>query len=227
MKPKRRSSLLARAPHDFKRAARLMRTAPNFTKMHANANANKAAAVAMKKLLAFPERKFSVIYGDPPWEYGNKRTRSAAAKNYATLSDFKLQTLPIGRLCKPDAALLLWSTGPFLDDAIRLGQSWGFEYKTIAFLWAKRNKVTNSPFFGMGNYTRANVEPCLLFTRGSPKVRSHAVSQFVWRPIERHSEKPAVVRDLIVQLFGDVPRLELFSRHHVKGWERWGNEVLK
>jgi N6-adenosine-specific RNA methylase IME4 len=199
----------------------------NAIALRAELERNKTNNRQVKKLLAFPERKFSVVYGDPPWQYGNERTRSAAAKNYATLSIEDLKRLPIGRLCKPDCALLLWSTGPFVDEAIRLGESWGFEYKTIGFLWAKRNKVSNSPFFGMGNYTRANVEPCLLFTRGSPKVRSHAVSQFVWTPIERHSEKPAVVRNLIVQLFGDVARLELFSRHRVKGWERWGNEVLK
>lgn len=185
-----------------------------------------AYARSLRRLTAFPARKFSVVLCDPPWNYNNKKTRAAASKHYLTLSAFQLQTLPVGRLCKLDSVLLMWATGPFVAEAIRLGEAWGFTYKTVGFLWAKRNKKQNTPFFGMGNYTRANVEPCLLFTRGKPKVRSRSVSQFVWAPVARHSEKPAVVRELIVKLFGDVPRLEMFSRHHVKGWARWGNEVL-
>lgn len=181
---------------------------------------------ACRTLTKLPLYANSVLYADPPWQYGNKRTRSAAAKNYSTLSIDELKQLPVGQLAKRDAALLLWSTAPFIQKAIELGAAWGFEYKTIGFLWAKRNRKANTPFFGMGNYTRANVEPCLLFTRGRPKVEARDVPQFVWSPILRHSEKPAIVRERIVRLFGDVPRLELFSRHKVPGWSRWGNEVL-
>lgn len=183
-------------------------------------------ARSIKPLLDMKERSVSVFYVDPPWNYSNKRTRSAAAKNYPTLTTKELRDLPVGRIAAKDSALLLWSTAPFLEEALALGASWGFEFKTVGFLWAKRNTVTNSPFFGMGNYTRANVEPCLLFTRGKPKVKSRGVPQFLWSPVLRHSEKPAIIRDRIVQLFGDVPRLEMFSRHEVKGWQRWGNELL-
>lgn len=169
---------------------------------------------------------YRVIYLDPPWAYSNKRTRSAAAKNYATIGNAELALLPVPTLAAKDCALLMWSTGPFLKDAIALGESWGFEFKTIGFLWAKRNRKANTPFFGMGNYTRANVEPVLLFTRGRPRVASRSVSQFHWGPILRHSEKPAEIRRRIELLFGKVKRLELFSRHEVDGWKRWGNEVL-
>lgn len=179
----------------------------------------------MKKLPSVPGG-FSVIYCDPPWQYSNKKTRSAASKEYATLSINQLVTLPVGNISSENSLLFLWTTPPFMFDAIRLGVAWGFKYKTIGFLWAKRNKVANTPFFGMGNYTRANVEPVLLFTKGSPKVANRGVPQFLWSKILRHSEKPAEIRRRIERLAGNVPRLEMFNRHLTPGWSTWGNELL-
>lgn len=181
------------------------------------------------KLKPFPTVSggFSIVYADPPWRYSNKKTRASAAENYDTLSIDELSALPVGAIAAEDAALFLWTTCPFMEKAIHVGNVWGFDYKTVAFNWAKRNTVTNSPFFGMGNWTRANSEICLLFTRGSIKRKSKAVPQFLWSRILRHSEKPPVIRDLIVKLMGPLPRVELFSRHAVPGWHRWGNELLK
>jgi N6-adenosine-specific RNA methylase IME4 len=169
---------------------------------------------------------FGVILCDPPWSYSNKTTRAAADHNYATLTAFELQTLPVSDVAAKNCALLMWSTCPMVPDALALGKSWGFEYKTIAFWWAKVNTVSTTPFFGMGNYTRANGEPCLLFTRGRPKRANAAISQFVWERIRRHSEKPTVVHKRIELLFGKQRRLEMFSRAKVNGWRGWGNELL-
>lgn len=169
---------------------------------------------------------WTIIYLDPPWAYSNKRTRSAAAKNYATMTLAKLEALPVAAIAAEHAFLFMWSTAPFLKQAIALGEKWGFTYKTIAFTWAKRNRKSNTPFFGMGNYTRANGELCLLFTRGSPKVVNRGIPQFVWSPILRHSEKPEIVRERIVRLCGKVKRLEMFARHRTPGWKIWGNEIL-
>lgn len=166
------------------------------------------------------------FYMDPPWAYSNKRTRSAAANNYPVMNLSELSQLPVAELAAKDSFLFMWATAPFMWTALTLGHSWGFNYKTIAFTWAKRNRKSNTPFFGMGNYTRANVELCLLFTRGSPKVADRGVPQFVWSPILRHSEKPAVVRERIVRLCGNVKRLEMFARHQTPGWKTWGNEIL-
>lgn len=176
----------------------------------------------------FPMRRggYTVIYPDPPWNYSNKRTRSAAAGEYETITLATLKIMDVAQLAAKDCAMFMWSTAPMMEDAIELGKTWGFTYKTIAFLWAKRNKVSNTPFFGMGNWTRANVEPCLLFTRGSPERVSAAVPQFVWHPVMRHSEKPPVVRKRIERLMGNVPRIELFARHETKGWATWGKELL-
>ncbi len=175
-----------------------------------------------------PPGGFRVVLADPPWNYKDKNSngKRGASHKYACLSTVDVMNLDVASICAPDAVLLCWATPPMIKDALRVVEAWGFNYKTFGFVWVKRNQKKNTPFFGLGHWTRANAEPCLLATRGKPKRASAAVSQFVWAKRLRHSEKPAVVRDLIVNLCGDVPRVELFSRHEVPGWARWGNEVL-
>lgn len=112
-----------------------------------------------------------------------------------------------------------------LKEAIELIEAWGFTYKTIAFNWIKQNKKSPSLFWGLGNWTRSNSEICLLATKGNPKRVSAAVHSVVMTPIQRHSQKPDEVRDRIVELMGDLPRIELFARETAPGWDAWGNEV--
>lgn len=102
---------------------------------------------------------------------------------------------------------------------------WGFQYKTIAFVWIKQNKKADSLFWGMGYWTRSNAEFCVMATRGSPKRQSAGVHQVIVSHIEEHSKKPQEARERIVQLMGDVPRIELFARQKTPGWDVWGNEV--
>ena len=109
--------------------------------------------------------------------------------------------------------------------ALRLIRAWGFRYKTVAFVWLKRNRKSPSWFYGMGYWTRANVELCLLATKGSPKRHSANVHQVVFAPIAEHSKKPDIIREKIVELAGDLPRIELFARQSPTGWDVWGNEV--
>jgi N6-adenosine-specific RNA methylase IME4 len=103
--------------------------------------------------------------------------------------------------------------------------SWGFEYKTVAFTWVKKNKKSDSWFWGMGNWTRANAEVCLLATKGKPKRISAAVHSIISTPVRKHSQKPDEARDRIVQLLGDLPRIELFAREETAGWDVWGDEI--
>jgi len=103
--------------------------------------------------------------------------------------------------------------------------AWGFEYKTCAFTCVKKNKNKDSMFWGMGRWTRANAELCLLATKGKPKRISAAVSSVVMTPIEQHSKKPDIVKDKIIQLVGDLPRIELFARQKTDGWDVWGDEI--
>lgn len=105
-------------------------------------------------------------------------------------------------------------------------EAWGFTYKTVAFVWVKQNRKTPSLFWGLGHWTRANVELCLLATRGSPKRKSAAVHQVIVSPVEEHSKKPDAVRERIISLLGEQPRVELFARQTTPGWDVWGNEVV-
>lgn len=108
-------------------------------------------------------------------------------------------------------------------------QAWGFEYKTAAFVWVKKNRKSGTPFWGMGAYTRANAEVCLLGItpdfKAKEQIKSHAVHQIVEEPIQAHSVKPDEVRKRIVTLMGDVPRIELFARQRAAGWDAWGDEL--
>ena len=104
-------------------------------------------------------------------------------------------------------------------------EAWGFTYKSIAFQWVKQNRSGNGYFFGLGRWTRGNTEPCLLAVKGKPKRISASVGQLVFSPLRRHSQKPDEVRDRIVELMGDLPRIELFARETAPGWDSWGNEV--
>ena len=114
---------------------------------------------------------------------------------------------------------------PQLPEALRLIRAWGFTYKSVAFVWLKKNRKADSWFYGLGFWTRANAEVCLLATKGHPKRQAADIHQFIISPIEAHSKKPDETRDKIVALMGDLPRVELFARQTSPGWDVWGNEV--
>lgn len=133
--------------------------------------------------------------------------------------------LPVASLAKKDCALFLWITFPTLREALTVLDAWGFTYKTVAFVWVKLNKKSPTLFWGMGYWTRANVELCLLATKGQPRRQSAGIHQVIASPVEQHSKKPDAVREKIVALMGDLPRVELFARQKTPGWDVWGNEV--
>ena len=107
----------------------------------------------------------------------------------------------------------------------KMNDGWGFEYKTVAFTWAKTNKKSPGFFKGLGYWTRANPEMCLLATKGKPKRLSKSVRQLIISKLQQHSKKPDEIRNRIVELCGDIPRIELFARQKTQGWDVWGNEV--
>ena len=178
------------------------------------------------------DKKYNVIYADPPWEYkqsGGVKLRGMAKQHYSTMPTKEICSLPIRDICTDKAVCFLWATFPNLTEAIKVIEAWGFTYKTAAFVWVKKNKVSDSLFWGMGAYTRANAEVCLLGiskkTKAKEIVKSHAVHQVIEEKIKRHSEKPYEARKRIVELLGDVSRIELFAREELEGWDCWGNEV--
>lgn len=173
-------------------------------------------------------KKYSIIYADPPWRYrvysdkGKKRT---AESHYPTMSTEEICSLPVSEIAARDCVLFLWTTVPCLQESFSVIRAWGFSYKTVAFVWIKRNRKRDSLFWGMGHWTRANAEICILATKGHPKRISAAVHQVIMTPIEEHSKKPDEARKRIVELMGELPRIELFARQSNDGWDVWGNEV--
>jgi len=181
----------------------------------------------------FPNKKYQVIYADPPWAYRDKREKSSsgricggASTYYPTMTLEEIKNLPVQGLADNDCILFLWVTFPCLKEGIDVLESWGFKYKTLGFSWLKTNPKAGTPFFGIGSYTRSNCEVCLIGIKGKPKMASRAVSSAIIAPVGKHSAKPPIVRDKIVQLVGDVPRIELFARQACEGWDAWGNEEL-
>ena len=170
-------------------------------------------------------RKFNILYADPPWKYERNKVQGAAERHYPTMSIEQLCALDVEKITDENCALFLWSTFPFLPEALRLIKAWGFTYKTTAFVWLKQNRKNRDWFFGLGFWTRGNAEICLLATKGKPQRKSAKVSQLIIAPIDKHSKKPDIVREKIVELMGDLPRIELFARQTTPGWEVFGNEV--
>ena len=175
--------------------------------------------------LNWPTKKYQVIYADPPWKYQGEMMNSSVIDHYSVEHVTELAKLPVKDIVDDSAVLFCWVTMPKLNEFDALFTAWGFQYKTCAFCWVKQNKVNGGYFMGQGRWTRANAELCLLGTRGSIPRISAAVRQLVVSPIEAHSKKPDEVRNRIVQLVGDLPRIELFARQRTEGWDAWGNEV--
>ena len=173
-----------------------------------------------------PQKKYNIIYADPPWKHdawinGDK----APNLHYKTMETADICKLPVSTLSDNDCVLFLWATFPHIQDALDVIKAWGFKYSTAAFVWVKKNKGKDTPFFGCGAWTRANSEVCLLATKGTIQRLDASISQIVESPIEEHSKKPDVVRELIERLVGKLPRVELFCRHPAEGWDVWGNEA--
>jgi N6-adenosine-specific RNA methylase IME4 len=173
--------------------------------------------------------KYQIIYADPPWTFktfSNKGKEKKSAENhYACMSKEDIQNLPVSSISDDNCVLFLWVTFPCLKEGLDLIEKWGFEYKTCAFNWVKKNKISDSWFWGLGYWTRSNSELCLLATKGNPKRINKGVHQILDDKIMQHSKKPESARTKIVELMGDLPRLEMFARSKTPGWDVFGNEV--
>ena len=175
----------------------------------------------------FPKKKYRIIYADPAWTfktYSQKGKNRSAEKHYNCMTIQDIYNLPVQSISDDNCILFIWVVDPMLPEAIKTIESWGFQYKTVAFTWVKSNK-TKGFFTGMGYWTRANPEMCLLATKGKTTRLSKAVKQLIISKRREHSRKPDEIRNRIIELVGDLPKIELFARQKVKGWDCWGNEV--
>jgi N6-adenosine-specific RNA methylase IME4 len=180
----------------------------------------------------FPDQRYQVILADPPWlYYGDPNKDQAAGKHYDLMSTANICGLPVRSITASSAALFLWATGPRLPEALEVMRAWGFHYRGIAYIWAKSRR-DGGLIHGQGvrpTFTKPTSELVLVGStcrRGRPlKLMTEGQGQIVLAPRGAHSEKPAIFRERIVDLLGDVSRIELFARQRVDGWDAWGNEV--
>lgn len=186
----------------------------------------------------FPNKKYKIIYADPPWSYksysgksekdflNKKRIWGIAESNYETMNMDDLKKLPVNTIADENCILFMWATFPNLQQALDLIKAWGFEFKTVAFVWEKLDKTNNTPKkYGLGWYTRSNCEIVMLGRKGEFDRKSAAVQQIIKSTISKHSQKPDEVRKRILKLCGDLPRIELFARTRIHGWTCVGNEI--
>jgi len=176
------------------------------------------------------EKKYQIIYADPPWAYRQKQINfqsynkgkkyeNDVTDHYETMTNEDIKSMPITTIADEDCLLFLWATSPNLDIAIETGRAWGFEYKTVAFVWDKQR--TNYGF-----YTLSQVELCLVFKKGRiPKKSANNIKQFLSEKLGKHSSKPQEIRKRIEQMFPTQNKIELFARQKTEGWDVWGNEV--
>lgn len=194
--------------------------------------------------------KYRLIYADPPWQYGNTASNGAAEDHYSTMKLEDIKRLPVWSLAAEDAVLAMWYTGTHSGEAIELAEAWGFSVRTMkGFTWVKLNQLAEqhinkalasgeiSDFYDLldllnnqtrmngGNYTRANTEDMLIAVRGKGLERQDAsIKQVIYSPLGEHSAKPWEARHRLEKLYGDINRIELFSRGDASGWHHWGNQ---
>jgi len=187
-------------------------------------------------------KKYHIIYADPPWYYNDrkKNTKFGAGVHghYPVMKAKDIKDIDVASISEDNSVLFMWATFPRLPQALQVIEAWGFTYKTLGFSWHKLTR-DGKLFFGVGAYAKSNCEVCLMATKGNvgilrgeipdPKdklvVRSNYVSSAINAQRDRHSKKPDEIRNRIVELFGDVSRIELFARQQTPGWDTWGNEV--
>ena len=183
------------------------------------------------------KKKFDIVYADPPWSYYNDMSarpdcttvKGMRRPPYPVLSISDIWKIPVSSITKQNALLFIWTTDYHLGRCINeVIPAWGFDYKTIGFVWAKKNKQGKQVSF-MGAYTKkSGCELCLIGAKGKDAhklVKNHSINSFIEYPRQEHSKKPDCVREAIESLCGEVDRVELFARQHFEGWDCWGNEI--
>lgn len=182
----------------------------------------------MRESPKWPEGKYGAILADPPWQFRvwaeSEKAHGAASAHYPTMSPTEIAQMPVRDLAARNCALFLWVTYPNLPEGLKVMAAWGFEFKTVAFTWVKLNPKSKTPFMGLGHWTRANAEICLLGTRGQVRRKAKDVPQLIISPRREHSRKPDEQYERIMRLV-DGPYMELFARHRWPGWDAWGLEV--
>ena len=185
------------------------------------------------KIIPFPDKKYNIIYADPPWKFssakyqdGNRGFGNRVENFYQTMDSKQICSLPVKDISEENSILFIWVTDSHLLEGLDVIKSWGFTYKTIGFTWVKKYK-SGSYCYNFGHYTLKSTEICLIGLKGKLKniKKCNNVKGLVFANRTRHSEKPNEVRNRIVKLCGDIPKIELFARQKIEGWDYWGNKI--
>ena len=175
------------------------------------------------------DKKYKIIYADPPWmEQGGGRIKRGADRHYSLMKTEEIKALPISRLADEEGChLYLWTTNKFLPDALEVVKAWGFEYITT-ITWAKDR-------MGLGQYFRGMSEHCIFASTkkrlpykkelqmGGSVKRCQGVTAFYEAKTE-HSKKPIKMIEMIEKV-SYFPAIELFARDSRAGWDNWGAEA--
>lgn len=176
-----------------------------------------------------PQKKYQIVYADPAWEIKYLKETLAGINDYElpydTMTDEEIINIAVKDIIADDAILFLWCIDSRIPILQRLMRNWGFEYKTVGFVWYKRSIHTNYENATMSKYTRKSCEFCFIGTRGKYLVKNPTKPQFISEPKREHSRKPDAIRTRIVEMCGDIPRVELFGRQRFEGWDIWGNDA--
>lgn len=180
--------------------------------------------------IPFPEKKYRIILADCPWSYQNwsDKKHGAASAWYQCMTVRQIASLPVGQVADTNCALFLWITGPKLVEGSHLPILWAWGFKPVSLLVWRKTYADGKPYCGLGFYTRSRYEFLVLATKGKMPRRSEAtnVSQELEAAVRLHSQKPEKIYDVIQELYGDLPRLELFARGPAHpGWDIWGAEA--
>ena len=172
-------------------------------------------------------KKYNIIYADPPWLYNDPKGNlpKLGGKTYPTMTLPAIKELPVIAIAAENSSLFLWATMPMLREGLEVIRAWGFSYITCAFTWVKLNSDNMGIYSGLGHWTNGNAELCLFGKRGHPQRIREDIKQIVLAPVLEHSHKPSEVRERIVALMGDVPRIELFASQRVAGWDSMGFDI--
>ena len=186
-------------------------------------------------MIAFPNKKYNIIYADPPWQFNsrihqeNRGFTHSLEDHYDTMKDKDIKDLPVQDIADDDCILFMWVVDSHLKEGIEVIESWGFTYRTIGFTWVKEYPNTFPPqiCFNFSPYLLKSTEICLIGMKGKLKnIKDRDdVKGLCFEARTKHSEKPHEIRRRIETMCKDLPKIELFARKNFDAWDASGNEV--
>ena len=179
-------------------------------------------------MIPLPDKKYNIVYADPAWDIGGcVHGGDHVNLPYQTMNDNEIIDIPVKNIVGDWGVLFMWCVDSKIPIMPEIMKAWGFEYKCLGFIWHKSAKHNNGDCAPFPNFTRRTCEYCFLGVSGKYKMLSKTVNQMISTSPKKHSAKPVIFKEMIVKLCGDVPRIELFSRDKIEGWDAWGNQIPK